>query len=139
MKRHRRPDSRILRGLNSSKHCMVLQAAEYLGGYSPAFSWENGNSRRMVPDSATALAAQVPEERPGKQPEERGGESLTGIPQEISEESRAALELAGRARAGDTAAFSALIGQHEGKIFRLAMNITQNREDAEDVLQEAFL
>ncbi len=29
--------------------------------------------------------------------------------------------------------------RYDGKIFRLAMNITQNREDAEDVLQEAFL
>src|SRR5450755_3362536 len=44
-----------------------------------------------------------------------------------------------QAREGDAKAFSALIRQYEGKIFRLAMNITQNREDAEDVLQEAFL
>src|SRR5579863_8651279 len=43
------------------------------------------------------------------------------------------------ARAGDLKAFSSLIEMYEGKIFRLAMNITQNREDAEDVLQEAFL
>jgi RNA polymerase sigma-70 factor (ECF subfamily) len=49
------------------------------------------------------------------------------------------LELVARARQGDTAAFSTLLRRYEGKIFRLAMNITQNREDAEDVLQEAFL
>ena len=49
------------------------------------------------------------------------------------------LELVSRARQGDAAAFSTLIERYEGKIFRLAMNITQNREDAEDVLQEAFL
>ncbi|HWF10503.1 MAG TPA: sigma-70 family RNA polymerase sigma factor [Bryobacteraceae bacterium] len=49
------------------------------------------------------------------------------------------LELVTRARQGDTASFSALLARYEGKIFRLAMNITQNREDAEDVLQEAFL
>ena len=48
------------------------------------------------------------------------------------------LDLVARAKAGDGAAFSVLIGRYEGKIFRLAMNITQNREDAEDVLQEAF-
>jgi len=53
----------------------------------------------------------------------------------VSEE----LELVARARQGDTAAFSTLLRRYEGKIFRLAMNITQNREDAEDVLQEAFL
>ena len=29
--------------------------------------------------------------------------------------------------------------RYEGKIFRLAQHITQNREDAEDVLQETFL
>ncbi len=29
--------------------------------------------------------------------------------------------------------------RYEGKIFRLALHITQNREDAEDVLQETFL
>ncbi len=49
------------------------------------------------------------------------------------------LELVTRARQGDTASFSVLLRRYEGKIFRLAMNITQNREDAEDVLQEAFL
>ena len=36
-------------------------------------------------------------------------------------------------------AFRLLLRRYEGKIFRLAMNITQNREDAEDVLQESFL
>jgi RNA polymerase sigma-70 factor, ECF subfamily len=31
------------------------------------------------------------------------------------------------------------VGRYERKIFRLAQNITQNKEDAEDVMQEAFL
>lgn len=44
-----------------------------------------------------------------------------------------------RARAGDDAAFSELVSRYERKIYRLARNITQNDEDAEDVLQEAFL
>ncbi|HTA41714.1 MAG TPA: sigma-70 family RNA polymerase sigma factor [Bryobacteraceae bacterium] len=48
-------------------------------------------------------------------------------------------ELVAKAKQGDTAAFSLLLRRYEGKIFRLAMNITQNREDAEDVLQESFL
>ena len=48
-------------------------------------------------------------------------------------------ELVERARKGDAGSFSVLLRRYEGKIFRLAMNITQNREDAEDVLQEAFL
>lgn len=43
------------------------------------------------------------------------------------------------ARTGDAQAFANLIQRYEGKIFRLAQHITQNREDAEDVLQETFL
>jgi RNA polymerase sigma-70 factor (ECF subfamily) len=49
------------------------------------------------------------------------------------------LALVEQARAGSAEAFTALIHRYEGKIFRLAMNITGNREDAEDVLQETFL
>jgi RNA polymerase sigma-70 factor (ECF subfamily) len=60
-------------------------------------------------------------------------------PEELSPEAREEFELINRARNGDTSSFSALLRRYEGKIFRLAMNITQNREDAEDVLQEAFL
>src|ERR1700690_2094760 len=44
-----------------------------------------------------------------------------------------------QAREGDARAFSELVRRYENKIFRLAMHITQNREDAEDVLQETFL
>lgn len=44
-----------------------------------------------------------------------------------------------RARSGDQQAFGELVHQYERKIYRLAMNITRNEEDAEDVLQEAFL
>ena len=44
-----------------------------------------------------------------------------------------------QAREGDNRAFSELVKRYEAKIFRLAQHITQNREDAEDVLQETFL
>lgn len=47
--------------------------------------------------------------------------------------------LVAAARSGDMAAFEALVNRYERKIFRLAQNITQNREDAEDVMQDAFL
>ena len=56
-------------------------------------------------------------------------------PVEVSDES----ELVTQARTGDARAFSDLIAKYERKIFRLAQHITQNREDAEDVLQETFL
>jgi RNA polymerase sigma-70 factor, ECF subfamily len=48
-------------------------------------------------------------------------------------------QLVSAAKAGDTAAFEELVNRYERKIFRLGMNITQNREDAEDVMQDAFL
>lgn len=47
--------------------------------------------------------------------------------------------LVDRAKAGDAAAFTALVNQYERKIYRLAKHITQNDEDAEDVLQDTFL
>ncbi len=42
-------------------------------------------------------------------------------------------------RGRDARAYSELVRRYEGKIFRLAQHITQNREDAEDVLQETFM
>jgi RNA polymerase sigma-70 factor (ECF subfamily) len=42
-------------------------------------------------------------------------------------------------RQGDTDAYGQLVRGYQNKIFRLAQHITQNREDAEDVLQETFL
>ncbi len=47
--------------------------------------------------------------------------------------------LVARAREGDLAAFNELVNQYSRKIFRLAKHITQNEEDAEDILQETFL
>jgi RNA polymerase sigma-70 factor (ECF subfamily) len=43
------------------------------------------------------------------------------------------------AKDGDVAAFEVLIKRYDRKIFRIAHHITNNREDAEDVVQEAFL
>ena len=47
--------------------------------------------------------------------------------------------LVAQSRDGDTRAFGELVRRYEGKIFRLAQHVTQNREDAEDVLQETFM
>src|SRR6202046_1797582 len=89
---------------------MVIQATANCLGFNPVFLWDNGDSGKMATES-------IPIETP------------------VDDE----LELVARAREGDTASFSILLRRYEGKIFRLAMNITQNREDAEDVLQESFL
>jgi RNA polymerase sigma-70 factor, ECF subfamily len=43
------------------------------------------------------------------------------------------------AKRGDGAAFEELVGRYEQKIFRLTMNITRNKEDAEDAMQDAFM
>jgi RNA polymerase sigma-70 factor (ECF subfamily) len=48
-------------------------------------------------------------------------------------------QLVAQSREGDATAFNELVRRYEGKIFRLAQHVTQNREDAEDVLQETFL
>jgi RNA polymerase sigma-70 factor (ECF subfamily) len=48
------------------------------------------------------------------------------------------LALVARAKAGDTAAFSELVKHYDRRIFRMAKQITQNDDDAEDVLQETF-
>ena len=47
--------------------------------------------------------------------------------------------LVAQAKAGDQNAFGELVHRYERKIYRLAKNITRNDEDAEDVLQDAFL
>jgi RNA polymerase sigma-70 factor, ECF subfamily len=47
--------------------------------------------------------------------------------------------LVAQSREGDAEAYGQLVRRYQNKIFRLAQHITQNREDAEDVLQETFL
>jgi RNA polymerase sigma-70 factor (ECF subfamily) len=64
------------------------------------------------------------------------GFSLTPTPNTVAFDEST---LVARAQAGDAEAFTTLVNQYERKIYRLAKNITQNDEDAEDVLQEAFL
>jgi RNA polymerase sigma-70 factor (ECF subfamily) len=53
----------------------------------------------------------------------------------------AALEdepLAERARAGDDTAFAALVARYQERVYRLALRLSSNPSDAEEVLQEAF-
>ncbi|HUS19933.1 MAG TPA: RNA polymerase sigma factor [Terriglobales bacterium] len=49
------------------------------------------------------------------------------------------LALVTAAREGDMHAFEQLIQKYDRNVFRIAQHITQNREDAEDVVQDAFL
>ena len=61
--------------------------------------------------------------------------------QSIAEESgeHPDLALVARVRSGDLLAYDTLVRKYERQVFRIAQHITQNREDAEDVTQDAFL
>lgn len=43
------------------------------------------------------------------------------------------------AKGGDVQAFEELVRRYDRNVFRIAQHITHNREDAEDVVQDAFL
>lgn len=47
--------------------------------------------------------------------------------------------LVAAAQRGDMEAFAALVRTHSARVFRLAHRLTQQRQDAEDVVQETFL
>src|SRR3982750_4953032 len=49
------------------------------------------------------------------------------------------LQLVQAAKGGDVSAFEDLVRRYDRNVFRIAQHITQNREDAEDVVQDAFL
>ena len=49
------------------------------------------------------------------------------------------LALVRSAKGGDVNAFEELVRRYDRNVFRIANHITQNREDAEDVVQDAFL
>ena len=57
----------------------------------------------------------------------------------VTEEIHPDVALVERAKAGDVPAFEQLVRQYDRQIFRVAQHITQNREDAEDITQDAFL
>ncbi len=59
------------------------------------------------------------------------------LPSSIAREDEHLLVAA--SKKGDAAAFEELVSRYEDKIFRLTKNITGNREDAEDAMQDAFL
>ena len=56
-----------------------------------------------------------------------------------TEEIHPDVALVERARQGDAAAFEKLVRQYDRPIFRVAQHITQNREDAEDIVQDVFM
>src|SRR5258707_11160000 len=57
------------------------------------------------------------------------------VGQPVSDE----LALVQAAKGGDVSAFEELVRRYDRNVFRIANHITHNAEDAEDVVQEAFL
>src|ERR1700730_13898949 len=64
---------------------------------------------------------------------------MGAIQPKVSEPISDEMPLVGRAKAGDVGAFEELVRRYDRNVFRIAQHITQNREDAEDVVQDAFL
>ena len=48
-------------------------------------------------------------------------------------------ELLGRVLSGETSAYEELIRRHQGKIYGLIYNMTGNKEDTEDLVQDVFV
>jgi RNA polymerase sigma-70 factor, ECF subfamily len=64
---------------------------------------------------------------------------MNGIESKVAEPQTEELALVEAARNGDVGAFEQLIKRYDRNVFRIAQHITQNREDAEDVVQDAFI
>jgi len=64
---------------------------------------------------------------------------MGAIQQNVTEPVSDELALVQRAKSGDVEAFEELVRRYDRNVFRIAQHITQNREDAEDVVQDAFL
>jgi RNA polymerase sigma-70 factor, ECF subfamily len=64
---------------------------------------------------------------------------MTAIQQNVSEPVSDELALVQAAKGGDVSSFEELVRRYDRNVFRIAQHITQNREDAEDVVQDAFL
>lgn len=58
-------------------------------------------------------------------------------PEELSKEESQALVVA--AQQGDVAAYDRLVKEYRGKLYGLIYNMTSNKEDTEDLLQEVFI
>jgi RNA polymerase sigma-70 factor (ECF subfamily) len=55
-----------------------------------------------------------------------------------TEELHPDVALVARTRDGDMQAFEELVKKYDRQVFRIAQHITQNREDAQDIVQDAF-
>jgi RNA polymerase sigma-70 factor (ECF subfamily) len=54
-------------------------------------------------------------------------------------EGEIAARLVERAKAGDRSAFDALVRRYRGRVYALALHLTRNESDADDIAQEVFI
>lgn len=64
---------------------------------------------------------------------------MTTIQKKTAEGVTEEMALVHAAKSGDLEAFSQLVNRYDRNIFRIAQHITHNEEDAQDVVQDAFL
>jgi RNA polymerase sigma-70 factor (ECF subfamily) len=58
---------------------------------------------------------------------------------DVTEEASDDMDLVHACTNGDVSAFEQLVKRYDRKLFRIAQSVTHNREDSQDVVQEAFL
>lgn len=85
----------------------------------------------VIPIGAVATASDAVAAAPSLIPPREG---VRAVVQEIDD-----TELVERVRAGDAAAFDLLVTRHMKRAFSVAYRLLGQREDAEDLVQEAFL
>jgi len=64
---------------------------------------------------------------------------MEAIESKVGQPANDETKLVDAASGGDVGAFEQLVKRYDRNVFRIAQHITQNREDAEDVVQDAFL
>ena len=87
---------------------------------------------RCPTGTSASMTYQLVEPAVAAAPMSRGGDAFPGAVDPDA-------ELVTRWQAGDASAFEALVRRHERPVFRLALRMLGNREEAEDVAQEALL
>ncbi len=103
---------------------------ENIGVISPHFT---KGSEKLKPQSMPPIQSETQE------PNNAGGVAQPPPVAQVAVEQHPDVELVNLAKAGDVQAFEKLVKQYDRQVFRIAQHITQNREDAEDVVQDAFL
>ena len=71
--------------------------------------------------------------------EERPSVHADKAAEEIAAEAAEIRALVARAREHDLDAYNALVGRYQKKIYSLVYNMTSNREDSEDLVQDVFV